>query len=263
MSTLFSPPRIAANRPIPPSPVVHPTHQPRSPGFTLVEILVVLGVLAVLVALIVPAVRGALERSNTTSDIGKLKQIGTAMAAFAADNDGRLPHAGIRLPPPVPSSESYVWAEAVDRYLDPLPNFWNRTSYNWVNRPNSPFFSQACDPYPGFNQPSTSYPLWKRPLAFSYNRFLDDDRWAGYINRIPNLSKTVIVGEINGLNTLPMSPMSQAEFRSNAQSRYRVSRPGNKALYLFADYHVETLEGDRGLAYFAANPNETNIWRWW
>lgn len=231
-------------------------------AFTLIEILVVVAILAVLAALLIPSVTSTINRAENASDVNKLKQIGTAMSSFALDNDGRLPHAGIRLPAPVPGTEQYVWAEAVDRYFEPIPSFWNRTSYNWVNRPNSPFFSKACDPYPGFAPPA-QYPLWKRPLAFSYNKYLNDGRWEGYVNRIPQPSKTVIVAEINGVNTIPMSPDQPPVTKSDVYSNYRVSRPGNTALYLFADCHVETLGGDRGLTYFTANPGETNIWRWW
>jgi prepilin-type N-terminal cleavage/methylation domain-containing protein len=232
-------------------------------AFTLIEILVVIAIMAVLAVLAVPTVGSVIGRADTAKDINKLKQIGQAMAAFATDNDGRLPNDELRLPPPVPGTEAYVWAEVVDRYFEPIPEFWSRTSYNWVKRPDSPFFSTACDPYPGFTQPSAAYPLWKRPLAFSYNKYLNHPNWEGYVNRIPQPSKTVVVAEVNGVNTLPMSPDQPPVTKSNVQATYRVSRPGNTALYLFADYHVESLQGDRGMAYFTANPQETNMWRWW
>jgi prepilin-type N-terminal cleavage/methylation domain-containing protein len=236
---------------------------PLQNGFSLIEILVVVAILAILVALAVPAVGRAVDRAGTADDIHKLKQIGAGMSAFAADNSGRLPNNDLRLPPPIPDTEAYVWAEAVDRYFEPIPDFWNRTSYNWVKRPNSPFFSSACDPYPGFSTPP-QYPLWKRPIAFGYNKYINDDtHWDGHIVRIPQPSKTVIVAEVNGINTLPMSPDQPAATKSNVQASYRISRSGNTGLYLFADYHVETLQGDRSMGYYSANPQETNIWRWW
>jgi prepilin-type N-terminal cleavage/methylation domain-containing protein len=230
-------------------------------AFTLIEILVVVAIVTILAALAFPTLGSMLSRADTANDINKLKQIGAAMSAFATDNNGRLPNDDLPLPPPAPGT--YVWAEVVDRYFEPVPSFRSNTSYNWVNRPNSPFFSKACDPFPGFAQPSAAFPLWTRPLAFSYNKYLNDPQWDGYINRIPQPSKTVVVAEVNGVNTLPMSPDNPPATKSNVQATYRVSRPGNTALYLFADYHVETLKGDRGLSYYAANPNETNIWRWW
>ncbi|MDX6765226.1 MAG: prepilin-type N-terminal cleavage/methylation domain-containing protein [Candidatus Methylacidiphilales bacterium] len=240
------------------------THQKKTlcSAFTLIELLVVVVIIGLLAALGIPSINSALNRARTAEDINKLKQIGLAMSAFSSENGGRLPNDDIRLPPPVPQTEAYVWAESVDRYFPPIASYWNRTSYNWVNRPNSPFFSRACDPYPGFS-PGSQYKLWTRPIAFSYNKYTNDPQWDGYINRIPNPSKTVVVAEINGLNTLPMSPDQAPSTSSKVQASYRVSRPGNKALYLFADYHVEELVGDRGLNYYNSRPNETNIWKWW
>ena len=60
-----------------------------------------------------------------------------------------------------------------------------------------------------------------------------------------------------------MDPGAKAVFEDNVETRYRVSRPGKTALYLFADYHIEALQGDRGYQYYESHPDETNIWRWW
>lgn len=63
----------------------------RQGAFTMVELLVVLGVLAVLAALSL----GALSKIGALSDRSKaasnMRQIGTGITLFAADNDGKLP----------------------------------------------------------------------------------------------------------------------------------------------------------------------------
>lgn len=60
-------------------------------GFTLVELLVVLAVITILAALSL----GGLSKLGTSSDrsraISNMRQIGTGVTLFAADNDGKLP----------------------------------------------------------------------------------------------------------------------------------------------------------------------------
>jgi prepilin-type processing-associated H-X9-DG protein len=60
-----------------------------------------------------------------------------------------------------------------------------------------------------------------------------------------------------------MQPQNSAVFEDNVQTRYRVSRAGKTALYLFVDGHIERLVGERGEGYYAAHPDESNIWKWW
>jgi prepilin-type N-terminal cleavage/methylation domain-containing protein len=63
----------------------------RHPGFTLVELLVVIGIIALLVSLLLPVLNRSREAANDIKCKSNLKQIGLALQNYATENDDRLP----------------------------------------------------------------------------------------------------------------------------------------------------------------------------
>jgi prepilin-type N-terminal cleavage/methylation domain-containing protein/prepilin-type processing-associated H-X9-DG protein len=63
----------------------------RRNGFTLTELLVAMGVIAILAALFNPVLQRALQSAQSAKCISHLQQINTALQTFASDNSQQLP----------------------------------------------------------------------------------------------------------------------------------------------------------------------------
>jgi prepilin-type N-terminal cleavage/methylation domain-containing protein/prepilin-type processing-associated H-X9-DG protein len=88
---------------------LQPFHRRRSKCFTLIELLVVIAIIAVLAAMLLPALKGARETAKSAVCKNNLRQIGQGFALYAEDYNDFIP--GVYI-----SNGSYNWFNVLGKY---------------------------------------------------------------------------------------------------------------------------------------------------
>lgn len=107
-----------------------------SRGFTLVELLVVIGIIALLISILLPALSRARRAAAAVACASNMRQIGTALIMYADNNRGTLPVGSF--------------------YIDPSPVGYGAGVEQWMCLT----WDRMIAPYLGADIPNSSRPDW-------------------------------------------------------------------------------------------------------
>src|SRR5688572_5921279 len=251
----------------------------RRAAFTLVELLVVIGVIAILVALLLPALNKARQQAITLKCLANLRTLGQATAMYISQYKGAFPYptSAVPLPPGTTATaggpldgmqESICWFTALDPFLQSRrpnepstptsPTQW-RTYKLYKQCP----IYESNDIFPGSEHNATGSQNSIKGFARTYKmnshlRRRSVQTGAGQANtKVPaNVARVgdvkpnsqfVYLGDATSLDSTGPVPnqteSGQFSFEVNDITQANPSlRHGKKACnILFADFHAETI----------------------
>ena len=114
-------------------------------SFTLIELLVVIAIIAILAAILLPALQSARERAKSASCVNNLKQQGMGFLNYRDANDSYMPmYASNRIPQKSASEDNFLWGDVLI-YLGGV-------NYQNLDCPSAGFLYKTVKPSPGRNK---------------------------------------------------------------------------------------------------------------
>lgn len=235
---------------------------PRSGAFTLLELLAVIAIVGLLAALLVPAYRGVVARAQDARCLSNLRQIGTAVAAYAGEHNGAFPRGGWAggnaIPIEPPETDGVGWLTDIYPYLDDNRNIFicpsgkkkSPTGQNaWMRMPNGKWSDPLYPMHYAYNaQLNTNRPALREPQPGAPSAW-NVDRMAA----VQNLSGLPVMIDIVFQNNFygGVATVFNPDPPATANEAF-AARHGGKGNILWGDGRVSSLTA----AQWADAPNE-------
>lgn len=205
----------------------------RARGFTIVELLVSIGIIALLLAILIPTLKSVRDSARLSKCLVNARQIATSVETFAGNHAGRLPENRTL----ISDTEYITWRGQFvrDGYITD-DSTWTCPSHPSPG-PRSEFGGiddgAECVEDPRSSYALNGHVLWRRDSV--------DDDAKRPTNVIQRPSHTILIAETNRRNAdLRVSPPLIANYFEDFPGPYGYWHD-KKAVYAFFDGHAEVL----------------------
>ena len=176
----------------------------RSKGFTLVELLVVISIIALLLSILMPSLQKAREQAKRIVCMGNIKQLAIGIVLYAEDNNGKTIGGKIGSTEMNYADESLVWQSPPDRILN---HGW-LCEYGYIPK-SSVYYCPSMRHILHKENGEYGWQNWKVSATGGYSHVI-----SGYQFRLPN-KYGVKAGEDSGLRSFNIAKHSKISIFSD------------------------------------------------